>query len=360
MAELTGLRILATYPQIASLFLQVFLATNLVTGILYFGAKKWRLLPAIRERDVHRTRKPRIGGLAMWLVIAISLIALSTGGSGLLHFTDGAAGPMVLQGIFGGLLVILTFGLLDDLFGLAAGWQLLGQFVAASSVVMGGMIIPVLRLPVVGNLTLSPFWSAVIIIGWIMVMINAVNLFDGLDGLAGSIGLTASFFLLLVSLKLGFVGAATLCLVLFGAVAGFLPWNWHPAKLFMGTVGSQLLGFLLGVIAVVSGAKVATAVLVLGIPLFDAVSVVVRRLRAHQPPFKADQRHLHHRLLKIGLKPQQVVFVTNGLAVAFGILALGSQQANQKGLLILLLLGCMLLFIYITYVLERKAIKPVE
>jgi UDP-GlcNAc:undecaprenyl-phosphate GlcNAc-1-phosphate transferase len=195
---------------------------------------------------------------------------------------------------------------------------------------------------------------------WIVVMINAVNLFDGLDGLAGSIGLTSAFFLLVVSLKLGFVGAATLCIILFGVTAGFLPWNWYPSKLFMGTVGSQLLGYLLALIAVVSGAKLATAVLVLGIPLFDAVSVVVRRIRAGKPPFQADQRHLHHRLLKIGLRPPQVVWLTNAVAVAFGLLALGSQQANEKGLLILGLVACMFLFIAITYVLERRVVQPVK
>jgi UDP-GlcNAc:undecaprenyl-phosphate GlcNAc-1-phosphate transferase len=205
-----------------------------------------------------------------------------------------------------------------------------------------------------------PILSVFFVYFWVITMINVMNFFDGLDGLAGSMAMTASVILLLVSIRLGFIGAATLSVVLFGITAGFLPWNWHPSKLFMGTVGSQLLGFLLGVIAIISGAKVATAILVLGIPVFDAFIVIVRRLIAHQSPFSPDQRHLHHRLLKIGLPTPWVVILTNVVAVVFGILALRSQQTNAKGMLALLLVICIIGFLIITYVLERKATERVD
>lgn len=352
MAEPTGLGALSLYPGAWYIALSIFLGANILTGILYVAAKKWQLMmPAIRSRDVHKAPKTRAGGLAMWLVAVATMIIILLGHrSGLLNFPAG-----VLRGIFGGLIVVLAFGLLDDLIGLTAGWQFLGQLLAGASLVMGGLRVEYLRIPFWGQLAMSPTWSAVFVMIWIIVMINAINLFDGLDGLAGSITLTGSVFLLLVSLKLGFVGAATLALILIGVSAGFLPWNWYPSKLFMGTVGSQLLGFLLGTVAVVSGAKVATAVLVLGIPLFDAVSVVVRRLLARKNPFQADQRHLHHRLLKIGLTPPQVIWITNALAFLFGVFALSTQQANGKAILIILLVLSMLAFISLTYFLERKS-----
>lgn len=360
MAEVSGIGIVSQYPNAWWVFLSICVVANLVTGLLYWLARKGNLLPAIRSRDVHTKRKPRVGGVAMWLVTAGALALLATAPwSGVLHF-GGTNELQLLQGIFGGLLVILLFGLLDDLVGISPVWQLLGQFTAGLSLVMGGLTVPVLRIPFVGDIQLSVLWSAVLVVGWIMVMINAINLFDGLDGLAGGISFTGAAILLLVSLRLGFTGAATLCLILLGVTAGFLPWNWHPSKLFMGTVGSQLLGFLLGTIAVISGAKVATAVLVLGIPLFDAVAVVVRRLLAREHPFKADQRHLHHRLLHIGLTPPQVVLITNAMAVLFGVFALGTEQANQKGLLIVALILSMFAFIGLTYFLERRVTRGVQ
>jgi UDP-GlcNAc:undecaprenyl-phosphate GlcNAc-1-phosphate transferase len=291
----------------------------------------------------------------MWLAAIILLSGL-----GSMLGAPLVATPTLLQGIIGGLLVILLFGLLDDIYGLPALWQLAGQVVAGATLVMGGLTVDALRLPLLGQVAVTPFWSAVLVVGWVVVMINAINLFDGLDGLAGSIGFTASLILFLVSVRLGFPGAATLCLIILGVTSGFLPWNWHPSRIFMGSVGSTLLGFLLATVALMSGAKLATSVLVLGIPLFDALSVVLRRLRAGVSPFAADQRHLHHRLLRIGLKPPQVVLLTNLFAGAFGILALSTEQANQKGLLILLLIGAMLLFIFITHLLERRVLSRVD
>ncbi len=351
MAEPSGFGILASFPGAWKIFLAILLGANIVTGAFYALATRWQLLPAIRNRDVHTERKPRVGGVAMWLVAILAVVIIMTGNrSGLLSFAPG-----VLRGIFAGLGIVLIFGLIDDLIGLSPLFQVFGQFLAGAALVMSGLRVEYLRLPFAGQVAINPAWSALFVVAWIMVMINAINLFDGLDGLAGSLSFTASIILLLVSLKLGFMGAATLCVIIAGITAGFLPWNWYPSKLFMGTVGSQLLGFLLGTVAVVSGAKVATAVLVLGIPLFDAFIVVLRRLAAHESPFKADQRHLHHRLLKIGFKPPVVVFVTSLFAVIFGVFALGTQQASEKALLIGVLIISMLIFIWLTYLLEKRA-----
>lgn len=371
-----GFSLLQRYPDAWQLFLQIFLATNLLIGFLYALAKQKKIMmPVVRERDVHTTPKPRIGGTAMWIVVLLSLIVLAVGKHAhLLNFQ----GPHIwgidrgLWGIFAAMIVILVFGIMDDLFSLSPRAQLGGQFLAATALIMGGIGVTYLRLPFNGIVHLDTIvlhmpgwlggasiglWSALFTYLWIITMINVMNFFDGLDGLAGSVAMTSSVVLLLVSLRIGFIGAATLCLIVFGITAGFLPWNWNPSKLFMGTVGSQLLGMLLGIIAIISGAKVATAILVLGIPLFDAVIVIIRRLVAHQSPFVADQRHLHHRLLKIGLSVPWVVILVNLVVFTFGVLALRTQQTNTKGVLTLVLAACMGIFVLITYLLERRAAK---
>ena len=343
--------LLSSYPHLFAVFLAVALLSTLLTGLAYVIAQRQALLPAIRERDVHTVRKPRVGGVAMLLSAIIALLVISNGPSSyLLHFQ----GAHQLTGLIAGMLVILVTGLLDDVFELPWYGQLLGQLLAGLCLVLGGIGVPYIRVPFYHLLVFPPLVSGIFTMIWTMLMINVMNFFDGLDGLAGSVALTASVILLLVSLRFGYVATATLALVLAGITAGFLPWNWYPSKLFMGTAGSQLLGYLLAVLAIISGGKLATAVLVLGVPVLDALIVVVRRLSAHQSPFKADQRHLHHRLRKIGIPVPWVVILTNGVAILFGSMALRSQAANSKGLLALLLLVCMFAVIFATYALERR------
>ena len=368
-----GFGLLQTYPDAWKVFLGIFLLTNILTGVFYVLAKRQKLLPAIRARDVHTVRKPRVGGVAMWIAALVGIVVLAASHPAWLNFGDTSLNTLspILSGILAGMSVVLLFGLLDDLIGLPPLAQLGGQFLAATCLIVAGLQVLYIRLPFdqviwinkvvwhVGVFHIMPL-SALFVYFWVIIMINVMNFFDGLDGLAGSMAMTASVVLLLVSLRLGFIGAATLCLILFGITGGFLPWNWYPSKLFMGTVGSQLLGFLLAVIAIISGGKVATAILVLGIPVFDAFIVIIRRLLARERPWQADQRHLHHRLLKIGLPTPWVVIATNAVAVVFGVLALRSQQSNQKGLLTLILLVCIIGSLILTYVLERRADARVD
>ena len=299
-----------TYPAVFLFLLPLcFLGGVALTGGLYALALQNKLprlplLPPPRDRDIHTERKPRIGGIAIWLVVLLTLVILpQTPAGNLLDFGHpGALGiDRSIWGVLCGLMVILGFGLLDDLYSLKWGWQLLGQILAAFALILAGIGPTFINLPLLGTVNLSPLASALFTLIWTLTLINVMNFFDGLDGLAGSMAITSALVMMVISLNLGSLGTATLALILLGAVAGYLPWNWHPSKIFMGTVGSETLGFMLAVVAIISGAKVATAVLVLGIPVLDAVLVVVRRLRAGVSPFKADQRHLHHRLLRLGL-----------------------------------------------------------
>jgi UDP-GlcNAc:undecaprenyl-phosphate GlcNAc-1-phosphate transferase len=358
-------------------FLILFGVSALLTGLLYGAARRSAfLLPAIRDRDVHTVRKPRVGGLAMWLSVAVGILVISgvPSLSHLLDFSRTHVGgiDISLWGIMAGMLVLLVMGLVDDIRGLSPVGQLLGQFLASLCLVVAGIGVNHVTIPFGSQVRLDGIywhlpswlggqtvwlWSSVFTVIWTMTLINVMNWFDGLDGLAGSVAVTASVVLLFLSLKLGFLSTATLAVLVAGAAAGFLAWNWYPSKLFMGTVGSQLLGFLLAVIAIISGGKVATATLVLGIPLFDALIVILRRLADGVSPFEADQRHLHHRLLKMGLPVPWVVIVINLVSVIFGVLAYRAQRADAKGILTLGLVILMLLFIYATYVFERRRKK---
>ena len=374
-----GFSLLSEYPDWWLVFIVVAGVSCLLTGFLYKQALQRMLLPAIRARDVHTTRKPRVGGVAMWLVAAAAFIVIAATPSlqSKLQFGNQmiAGVDRALWGILAGMLVLLIFGFLDDIKSLSPWTQMVGQFLAATALIWGGVQAQYIRLPFDTTLYFDrvtfaiPHWlgggivwvySAIFTYIWVIAMINVMNFFDGLDGLAGSIAATGSAVLFFVCLRLGYVGPATLALVLAGVAAGFLPWNWYPSKLFMGTVGSQVLGFLLAVIAIISGAKVATAILVLGIPVLDAIVVIFRRLLAGTSPFKADQRHLHHRLLKIGLPIPAVVVLINAVAVVFGLFALRTQSAQGKTNLTIILIACMVLFIAATYILELRSHKRVD
>jgi UDP-GlcNAc:undecaprenyl-phosphate GlcNAc-1-phosphate transferase len=378
MVQPYGLSLLSQYPEWLAVLLMVGGLSMVLTGVLYLGAKRLKLMPTVRGRDVHTERKPRVGGVAILLTIFIAIIAFATASPDKLNF----GGEVIwgidrsLLGILVGMGVLLIFGLWDDVSSLKPSAQLLGQFLAATAVIWGGVQAEYINLPFgdatiylnkvmwlipdwLGGGVVWP-WAALFSYVWVILMINVMNFFDGLDGLAGSVGATGAAILFFVCLRLGLVAPATLALILGAAVLGFLPWNWHPSKLFMGTVGSQLLGFMLGVVAIISGAKVATAVLVLGIPLLDAVVVIVRRLMAGKSPFQADQRHLHHRLLKIGLSTPRVVLVITGCSLALGLISLRTQNAEGKGLLTILLVVAMVVFIAVTYALEQRASRRVH
>jgi UDP-GlcNAc:undecaprenyl-phosphate GlcNAc-1-phosphate transferase len=371
------------YPDIWRMVLPSFLISFSFIGACYswiqrvakYPDSRWAklpLLPGVRARDVHTTAKPRIGGLAMWLtiVLMLAMVGLSGHTSEWLNFKDTVryGNATALGGLLAGMVVIFLFGLWDDLYSLKPVVQLTGQILAALCLVFGGIGVQYIRLPngspfFLDHLTISLptwlgagdvwLWSALFTIVWVLLTINVMNFFDGLDGLAGTIATTAAAMLFFVSMRGGFIATGTLALILMGTVAGFIPWNWHPSKLFMGTIGSQLLGFLLAIIAIISGGKVATAVLVLGIPIFDALVVIGRRLSAGESAFKADQRHLHHRLLKAGLSVPAVVILLNAVGLIFGVLAVVTQDSTTKGYLTLLVAIFMLLFILLSYYLEQ-------
>jgi UDP-GlcNAc:undecaprenyl-phosphate/decaprenyl-phosphate GlcNAc-1-phosphate transferase len=152
-------------------------------------------------------------------------------------------------------------------------------------------------------------------------MTNAINWIDGLDGLAGGVSVVACLVMFIITWRLEQYTLAYLPLILGAATLGFLPYNIHPARIFMGDSGAMFLGFALAVISIIGGAKMASVLLVLGIPLLDGVYMIIYRLYRGRSPLSADRGHLHHRLLDIGFSQQQVVLIFYLLCGIFGVLA---------------------------------------
>lgn len=164
---------------------------------------------------------------------------------------------------------------------------------------------------------------------WIAGMMNTVNLIDGLDGLATGVVAITGLFITVISWTLEQHSIAILSGIFTGAVLGFLPHNWNPAKIFMGDSGSQFLGLGLAVLSIMGGAKIALALMVLGIPILDVAVVMINRVRRGQHPLHYDKTHLHYRLLATGLSVRQICYVFYGLTIAFGLLDLGLLRLSK-------------------------------
>lgn len=344
-------------------FLLATLVAWLLTGRVRATAVRWGLVTTPRSRDVHQRPVPRLGGVALIFSFIAVLVATELLMPNVLWFSNELRLSLDrhVLGIILGALILLLFGIADDIQSLSPSKQLLGQVLAAGAIIFSGIGIDTLTNPWGGpgaylsltnptwqlfhlgeyTVSLSP-WADLLTILWLVLMMNVMNWFDGLDGLAGGVSLIAAVMLALLSLLVGSpAGIVALLLVFAGSMTGFLWWNWHPARIFMGTSGSTFIGFILGVAAIAAGGKLATTFVVLGLPILDAIWVVVTRLRSGRSAFAADQSHLHHRLLAAGFGVRQVVVLMYLLTAAFGVIALLRNSLATKIILALILLTVM-------------------
>lgn len=312
-------------------------------------------------RHVHEKPVAKLGGLAIfvvfWLLVAGYLV-LSTQS---LKFVDETilGIDQNLLGVFLGAVILVSLGIVDDVKGLSPGVKLFWQAIAAFMPVAFGIRIWWFSNPLGGPNIVLGNWTYLFVPLWLVVMINVVNWLDGLDGLATGVSSIAAIILFFLSLTplVNQPATALLAIILAGAAVGFLPHNFHPAKIFLGDAGSQFLGYMLGIFAIISGGKVATAALVLGIPILDALWVIARRIVAGQSPFKADRKHLHHRLVDLGLTQQQTVLLYWSLSAAFGLAALLTRTAG-KTRAALWLLGIMVVIGVTSVWFNRTRPKP--
>jgi UDP-GlcNAc:undecaprenyl-phosphate GlcNAc-1-phosphate transferase len=303
--------------------LAAWLLSLVLTAIVRHLALRHNLVDAPDGgRKLHSSALPFGGGVAIYLAFTIPSFAVLFSTN---HFTSGAIKPLAFVGLLLGGLVLTLGGLLDDRYRLPAKKSIVFPVLAALIAVACGIGVTKLTNPFGSPFLLPAAISSIFTFCWLLATTYTTKLLDGLDGLATSIASIAALLIMVLSLSAKFwqPDVALLAAIAAAAMLGFLLWNWHPARIFLGEGGSTLLGFLVGVLAVISGGKVATALLVLGIPALDVVFVIIRRLARRQNPFTASDRdHLHYLLLDHGLSARQVVLFYVVFALIFGVTSL--------------------------------------
>ena len=307
---------------------------SLALSLLVFRAgQRLKLLHHPGPGRVHSSPVVRLGGLAIMPAFLLSL-------------TVGVGDFTAFAGVYIGVVLIAGIGLADDLYGMRPALKLAGQIAVASTAVGLGVRISVVSNPFGGVIELDVAVGGAMTVLWLVGMMNAVNLLDGLDGLAPGVVLVSAVILAVLSSQLGNEPLLLFGLALAGSIVGFLPLNAYRARLILGDSGSNVLGFLIGCMAVLGQAKIGTTLLVLGIPILDVAWTMIRRRRSGRSVTARDTEHLHHRLLQLGLSNYQVTVVYVALCTAFGAAALLLDRAEKiLGLAALTCVTALLLFV---------------
>ncbi|AHD03963.1 glycosyltransferase family 4 protein [Paenibacillus larvae] len=282
---------------------------------------------APNHRKVHTRIMPRLGGFAIFIAFvgAYCVISPVIGA-----FHTEATIPMLL----GGFVIVLT-GALDDRFELSPKMKLLGQLIAAIMVVVSGLQIDVVKIPFTGSEWVIPnVISIPLTIIWIIGVSNAINLIDGLDGLSAGVSGIATATMMVLAIMMPEPTVVLFSVILLGSIVGFLFYNFHPAKIFMGDSGALFLGYALATLSIMGFKQAAvlsllTPILILGVPLSDTFFAIVRRYVNKKPISVADKNHLHHCLLQLGFSHRTTVLIIYGIALFFGGCAILFNQVGQ-------------------------------
>ena len=310
----------------------------LITPLVRALANRLDIVDQPDERRVNTSPVPRGGGLAVAVafLVAAAAFLIVNAASGTPVRAPLTIGDPELIALLGGGAVAAIVGTLDDRFQLRARYQLVGQVLIAVAAILLGATPDQITSPFGGSFEMSGFLGPAFALLWILGMVNSMNFIDGLDGLSSGIGLIAAATLGLISLTtavgpagLGQPFVAVLCFALVGSLAGFLRWNFHPATVFAGTSGVLFVGYTLAILSILGTAKVAVAMLVLGVPIIDTFWVVVRRVAARRSPFTPDRGHIHHRLLDLGLSHTQTVVLIYAICIALGAMAIFLPVSGQ-------------------------------
>lgn len=322
------------WGNIAIAFLIAFIISMMLTPYTIRVAEKIGAVDVPKDkRRMHTREMPKFGGPAViigFLVSVFYLLIVMSLEKSLNLFTEELYGQKLI-GLFLGILIITIIGILDDTKTLKPLQKLIGQVLAALVVIAFGTKIEQITIPFLYQVGLSDAFSVILTLLWIVGITNAINLIDGLDGLSSGITLIACISLLIIFCLNGSpLIAIILITALIGALVGFLPFNFAPAKTFIGDTGSNFLGFMLAVISILGIAKTYTLaviilpVIVLGLPIFDVVWAIIRRIikgKSLKAVFKADKGHLHHKLVAKGFSQKQAVLILYGISAAFGMFA---------------------------------------
>ena len=316
-------------------FLLAFITSFVVTPYTMRLAHKIGAIDIPDKRKVHKKPIPRLGGLAIisGFIVSIIYLLIVLNIENTIQLNGIEQYGIKLLGFFIGILILGITCFIDDSKNIPALLKLLAQVLAAIIVVMCGVKIDIIAIPLLEkNINLSNIVSYIFTIGWIVGITNAINLIDGLDGLSSGISLISCISLLIIFATNGSsILSIILITALAGGIVGFLPFNFNPAKTFVGDVGSNFLGFSLAVISILGVAKTYTVLvliaplIVLGLPIFDTIFAIFRRIikgKSLKAVFKPDKGHLHHRLMAKGYTQKQAVLILYGLSATLGMFAI--------------------------------------
>ncbi|WP_310259032.1 glycosyltransferase family 4 protein [Fictibacillus barbaricus] len=307
-----------------------FLTVIAVTPLVIRLAIKINAVDEPNQRKVHTKVMPRLGGLSIVIGVGIGFLL-----SGLFE--------KQILGITLGALVIILLGFADDIYHLSALKKLIAQAVAGMLVVMSGLIIEIINIPFIGAFEIG-YFSYPLTIFWIIAITNAINLIDGLDGLAAGTSSIIVFTIGVMAFLSGKEMIFTISIIIFGSVVGFLLYNFHPAKIFMGDIGALFLGYCIAILSLLGLYKSVTLfsfivpILLLGVPIFDTAFAIIRRIVNKQSIVKPDKGHLHHRLLKKGLSHRKTVLFIYGMGLMFSATAIILPLTTLRGTIVIILL----------------------
>ncbi|MEW5992677.1 MAG: MraY family glycosyltransferase [Chloroflexota bacterium] len=350
----------AVLPLLVGGFLAAAVISLGLTPLIRTLVRRRGIVDTPNHRRVNVTPVPRGGGVA----VVVAFLAV---GGGLVLFNaeiDAMPAPRgipagELLALFLGGAVAALIGAIDDLFDLRARWQLLGQVGLAALAVALGVGVEAISNPFgPGTITFGAPFAMAFTVVWVVGMINSMNFIDGLDGLSTGIALIAAMTLGVLSLtaQVAQPFVAVLCVVLAGALLGFLRFNFQPASIFQGTAGVMFMGYTLAILSIIGAAKVVVAVLVLGVPIIDTFWVIVRRLLAGRSPFTPDRGHIHHRLLDLGLGHRGTVLLIYAICASLGLMSLLVSTATQ----VYAFLGALVVFGLVLFLITRDSREALE
>ena len=344
------------WGNIAITFLLAFITSYVFTPYTVRLARKVKALDRPKDkRKVHKKIMPRLGGIAIvlgFLVSATYLIIIMIIEKKFDIFENDYYKKLI--GFLLGIVVLEVICFFDDKKGINPFIKLAGQLVAAIIVVSSGIVIDKIVITRADTIISNPIFLNIFTILWIVGITNAINLIDGLDGLSTGVSLISSICLILIFiLNSSPIISIILATALAGSLVGFLPFNFNPARTFMGDTGSNFIGFTLSIISILGVAKTYTAIVliaplfVFAFPLFDTLTAIFRRTvktKSIKGVFKADREHLHHKIMKRGYTQKQAVFMLYGVSAIFGLFAIillesGVWKAVSFALMVLAVLA---------------------
>ncbi len=308
-----------------------FLLALTLTPVSMWAARRWDVVDRPGGRRQHAGVIPRIGGLAIFGGFVGANLLLRALPSAWLPATTDPDEAFRWLGLMIGAAFVALFGLLDDKYGFKSGPQYLAQVIAAGVAIAFTIFIERINNPFDPGQIVFPWyiiWPLTIF--WFLGFINTVNFLDGVDGLAASTAAVVTVVLAIHMYRTGQHSVMLIALTLLGGVLGFLVYNWPPAKVFMGSSGSYFLGFTLAALGLIAGARVATLLLVMGLPIMDVAWLIWWRWRHHRPLFQGDRNHLHFRLLDKGYRPRQIVLSYVAFEAVFGAISLMTASTTVK------------------------------